>query len=327
MTIFDASYVLPFRRSPGIDLGELTSYLRWLSERCEVIVVDGSRPEEFHEHKHLWTDFGRHIAPDDDLSFANGKVNGVTTGVRHASSDIVIIADDDVRYDERSLRRITSLLGEVELVRPQNYFDPAPWHALWDTARTLLNRSVSLDYPGTLGLRRSFFMKTDGYDGDVLFENLELIRTFEAAGATVASLLDLYVRRLPPSTQGFLSQRVRQAYDELALPARLVTWLAVWPLLVLATVRKRPGAIVTTAFSTIAIAEVGRRRAGGANVFPARASWFAPLWILERATCTWLALWSRVRKGGVGYGDEILSRAATSKRVLRDRWGPRSSRP
>jgi hypothetical protein len=224
-----------------------------------------------------------------------------------------------VRYDDAALERIVALLGEAELVRPQNYFEPMPWHALWDSARTLLNRSVSFDYPGTLGLRRSFFMKVDGYDGDVLFENLELIRTFEAAGAAIESPLDLYVRRIPPTTKGFVSQRVRQAYDELALPLRLSLWLAVIPLTALGLVKKRPGAVATAALSTAAVAEVGRRRAGGTRVFPARASFFAPLWILERATCTWLALLSRVRLGGVRYGDGILSRAATPKRVLRKR--------
>ena len=38
-----------------------------------------------------------------------------------------------------------------DLVRPQNYFEPLPWHARWDTARTLLNRGLGRDYPGTLG--------------------------------------------------------------------------------------------------------------------------------------------------------------------------------
>jgi hypothetical protein len=321
MTTLDASYVLPFKRSEDFDVDELTSYLHWVSERCEVIVVDGSAPEHFAEHADLWAGLVRHVRPDEDLGFINGKVNGTTTGVRLASSDIVIVADDDVRYDESGLERIVALLGEAELVRPQNFFDPMPWHALWDTARTLLNRSVSFDYPGTLGLRRSFFMKVDGYDGDVLFENLELIRTFGASGATVVSPLDLYVRRIPPTTSGFLSQRVRQAYDELALPVRLALWLAVIPLTALGLLKRRSGTVAAGALSTMAIAEVGRRRAGGAQVFPVSASFFAPLWIFERAICTWLALWSRLRLGGVRYGDGILSRAATPTRILRKRWG------
>ena len=316
--ILDASYVLPLKRSDSLDVAELTRYLRWLSERVEVIVVDGSDPQYEREHHESWGSFARVVAPDPDLRFRNGKVSGVTTGVRLASSDIVVIADDDVRYDEASLERIVRLLGDVELVRPQNYFDPLPWHAAWDTARTLLNRSVSRDYPGTLGIRRSFFMKVDGYDGDVLFENLELIRTFEAAGAAVASPLDLYVRRLPPTSAQFRSQRVRQAYDEFARPYLLALWLSIVPGLVLGVARRR-NAVATIAAVSVALAEAGRRRAGGASVFPARTSFFAPLWILERAVCSWLAVGNRLRTGGVRYGDNVIARAATPTRVLRCR--------
>src|SRR4029079_2928969 len=111
---------------------------------------------------------------------------------------------------------------------PQNYFDPLPWHARVDAARSLLNRVHSGDrelgsgdFPGTLGVRREAFVACGGYDGDVIFENLELMRTIEAAGGRVATPLDLYVRRLPPTTAHFISQRVRQAYDDFALPVRM----------------------------------------------------------------------------------------------------------
>ena len=118
-----------------------------------------------------------------------GKVNGVVTGVRECSHERVVIADDDVRYDAAALRRVVALLDEADLVRPQNYFDPLPWHARWDTARSLLNRVFTGDpafpvgdFPGTLAVRRSAFLASGAYDGDALFENLELMRTIRAAG-------------------------------------------------------------------------------------------------------------------------------------------------
>ena len=63
--------------------------------------------------------------------------------------------DDDVRFDRPGLERVVDLLATHHLVRPQNYFSPLPWHALWDTARTLINRAPGPDYPGTLAVRRS----------------------------------------------------------------------------------------------------------------------------------------------------------------------------
>jgi hypothetical protein len=314
------SYVLPIRWGDDEGLDELTDYLRSLPDWVEPIVVDGSPSELFVRHAEAWRGLGHHLQPDPALETPMGKVGGVLAGVREAAHEAVVIADDDVRYDERSLIRATLLLGLADCVRPQNYFDLLPWHARWDTARTLLNRSLGADFPGTLAVRRNTLLRAGGYDGDVIFENLELMRTVRAAGGEVISPLDLYVARRPPTTQHFLSQRVRQAYDDFAIPPRMTAWLAVVPALALALVRGRRREPALAAAGLVALAEIGRRRAGGRSYFPASASALAPLWVLERGVCVWLALRDRVTRGGVPYGDGIVPRAASSMRRLRRRF-------
>ncbi|MDQ4125453.1 MAG: glycosyltransferase family 2 protein, partial [Actinomycetota bacterium] len=233
------TYVLPFKASGGEDLDDLTTYLRALALVADVIVVDGSAAPDFERHATLWSEHVTHVPPRSGLGFANGKVDGVITGVELAHTEKVVIADEDVRYDVAALQRMSELLESHDLVRPQNYFDPMPWHALWDTGRTLLNRALAADYPGTFGLRRSLFLDAGGYDGNVMFENLEMIRTMEEAGASSTSPLDLYVRRIPPESRHFLAQRPRQAYDDLAQPWRLVTFASVVPAALVAA-RRRP---------------------------------------------------------------------------------------
>jgi len=315
-----ATYVLPIRWSEDDGLDELTDYLRGLPGWVELIVVDGSPQRLFDRHAEAWAPLGRHLRPDPALETPMGKVGGVLTGVREASHEAVVIADDDVRYDERALIRAVHLLGLAECVRPQNYFDPVPWHALWDTARTLLNRSVGADFPGTLAVRRSSLLGAGGYDGDVIFENLELLRTIRAAGGEVLSPLDLYVARRPPRARQFLSQRVRQAYDDFAIPPRMAAWLSVVPGLGTAALRREWRAPAVTAAGLIGIAEIGRRRAGGRTLFPAAASLFAPLWVLERGICSWLALLNRLCRGGIPYGGTVVPRAASSMVQLRRRF-------
>jgi hypothetical protein len=326
ITDVHATYLLPLRWSDDRDLPELTEYLAGLPEWADVIVVDGSPEPLFERHADVWGSLGRHIRPDPALETPMGKVGGVLTGVREAATEAIVIADDDVRYDEPSLTRAVSLLGLADCVRPQNHFDPLPWHARWDTARTLLNRSFGRDFPGTLAVRRSSLLAAGGYDGDVIFENLELMRTIRAAGGSVLSPLDLYVPRRPPSAEHFLSQRVRQAYDDFAIPARMTGWLVTLPALALALACGRRREAAGAVAASIAIAELGRRRAGGRRVFPATASLLAPLWILERAACSWLAVRDRLAHGGVPYGDGVVPRAGSSMRRLRRRFA-NGSRP
>lgn len=318
------SYVLPLRwQEPG-PLAELTSYLRRLSGWVEeTLVIDGSPAPVFGRNAAALDGIAWHLPPDRDLDFAMGKVNGVLTGVRAASRELIVIADDDVRYDRAALARTAELLGGADLVRPQNYFDELPWHARWDTARTLLNRVFTGDlgfpvgdFPGTLAVRRSSFVRSGAYDGDALFENLELMRTIRAGGGTVLTPLDLYVARRPPTAAHFVSQRVRQAYDDLGVPLRIGSFLALGPLGLAALLRGRGNRVALAATAAVAVAEIGRRRAGGAERFPAGASLLAPAWIAERSLCAWLALGARLR-GGVRYGERRIKRSATPMRQLR----------
>jgi hypothetical protein len=323
----EVSYVLPLRWHDDQDQAALTSYLRELSNVCvEVIVVDGSPLDLFEANDRAWGSLCAHIPPDPDTACKMGKVAGIHTGIRHAHHEHVVLADDDVRYDPQALARTSELLEIHDLVRPQNFFQPLPWHARWDTARTLLNRGLGGDYPGTLAVRRSPMVAMGGYDGDVMFENLELIRTVEAHGGSALIALDLYVLRIPPTATHFWSQRTRQAYDDFAIPLRMVCWLAILPALVDVLRRRRVLRLLQGATGSILLAEYGRRRSGGRQVFPATSSLLAPLWILERGICSWLAVAERVRFGGVRYRDAVIPTAAHSKRYLRKRLAPASRR-
>jgi Glycosyl transferase family 2 len=327
----DLSYVVPVRWRDGEQRQELASYLAGIAPHCaEVIVIDGSPAEVFAANAEAWGGFVTHVPLLEDERWLMGKVSGVRTGIRLASQERVVIADDDVRYDLEALRRTARLLDAYDLVRPQNYFSSLPWHARWDTARTLLNRCFGRDYPGTLAVRRSRLLAMGLYDGDILFENLELIRTVRAGGGSDIAPLDLYVARTPPSSAHFWGQRTRQAYDDFALPLRMALWLAVVPLLVLDFRRlskpmvdkgapRWPWAVPGVVAATIAMAERGRRRAAGDAFFPASSSLLAPVWVLERAVCAWLAVLQRLRFGGVRYGDSVIPLAAHSERQLRRR--------
>lgn len=316
--MLDLDYVLSIKSTSTDGDDVLTDYLVRLAAVVRVIVVDGSPAAVFQIRAERWAGLVAHRAPDLELAYRNGKVNAVLTGLRAATAEKVVLADDDVRYDAGALAQMNALLDRFDLVRPQNYFAPAPWHARWDTARSLLNRlAPGGDYPGTLGVRRLSWLVTDGYDGDVLFENLELIRTVAVRGGSACSARDLYVQRLPCSKWHFLGQRIRQAYDSQAQPTRLVAELSVLPLFFTLRVRRRRAGLAAVIAGSIALAELGRRRDGGSAVFPGSASAWTPVWLLERGICSWLAVGTRVLLGGVRYSGIRIRVAAHSSRQLR----------
>ena len=316
----ETTYVLPIRRTAVVKDDELTAYLAALVKLVPVIVVDGSPAAVFAHHAANWPSAVMHLPVDEDRrGDLNGKVAGVVTGLRRVRTPKVVIADDDVRYDPFALRRIGALLDGAGVVRPQNVFSPAPWHAVLDTGRSLIARATGGDWPGTLGIRMDAYARVGGYDGTVLFENLELVRTLRAAGASELVAYDLFVARRPPDTGHYFAQRVRQAYDEFARPGRLAAQLAVAPALALMSMRFGGRALAGFAVVAIALAEIGRARGGARRVFPPRTAVLAPLWVLERAATSWFAVALRLGRGGVRYSHGTLRVAANRERALRRR--------
>lgn len=310
-------YVLPLRWTDDGGLDELSDYLEALATWVDVTVVDGSPREVFDRHAERWSAIVRHVRPEP-LEARNGKVVGVLTGLRLARHEHVVIADDDVRYAHESLEAVIDRLGDAHAVHPQNVYDEWPWQARWDFARSLVNRSFWRDLGGTTALRRSTLLDAGGYDGDVLFENLELLRTIEAAGGKIDLASDVLVTRRPPTVRHFAGQRVRQAYDDLAEPGRLAAELTILPLAALGL--RRPWVLALGALGVVGLAALGRSRARLAGRVPVDVPLWAPVWLAERGVCVWLALGYRVT-GGVPYSGSRLARAGSSRKELARRVG------
>ena len=207
-------YVLPLKWADDDGLVELSRYLGEVVRHARVTVVDGSTPVARARHEAAFPQEVNVIAADPELAL-NGKVAGVLTAIPTLRGEKVVIADDDVRYTGTTLARMSVALEDFDVVRPQNHFVTAdqaslPWHARWDTARSLLNRVFGSDYPGTLGVRLEYL--AGGYDGNLLFENLELIRTVPAVrGRALQIQLD---------AQQEIARRLAEAFPDRLDPVR-----------------------------------------------------------------------------------------------------------
>lgn len=151
----------------------------------------------------------------------------------------------------------------------------------------------------------------------MLFENYELVATIRARGGSELVARDLFVARRPPTVQRYLSQRVRQAYDEFARPVRLAVTLAIAPVLIAALFAGSWTPVWAMAVLAWTAALAGWLRDGAYRHFSILSVLAAPLWLFERAICAWVAVYERLRFGGVRYGDDVIRAAASSPSELR----------
>ncbi|HMG06604.1 MAG TPA: hypothetical protein VK581_14180 [Chthoniobacterales bacterium] len=310
------TYLLPFWRArfSASEAEELADYFRLVQDAgCEVLVIDGSPAPVFTRNSEAWKMFCRHEPVDRRFDYLNDKVNGIHTGVSLSQYDKVILADDDIRYTAESLLRVIDSLDGFEVVRPQNFLAPLPWWARLEAARMLINRATlrTGDYPGTCAFRRASMIAAGHYDGDVLFDNEEIIRHFSQHGVTIDYALDLFVRKRPPVFRKWLEQRPRQAYEDFGLRAKTALFFAL-PLALLGAFLTGPMGIaiclVTLSLLPSALALRGWKRGRASDYFRLGVILFAPLWVLERSLSTYWALYWFLVRGGYPFGGRLLSK-------------------
>ncbi|MEY2485605.1 MAG: hypothetical protein QOH39_1253 [Verrucomicrobiota bacterium] len=323
------TYLMPIRRTvfDTAAATQLRAYFDLVQPSvAQIVIVDGSPPDIFAQHQQIWAGTARHEPVDRSFGFLNDKVNGIHTGVRLAETAEIILADDDIRYTNREIEEIAAVLKRFDVVRPQNYLGPAagsnhdprgpgytlPWWAKMEAARMLINRATLLaaDYPGTCAFRREAMLRAGPYDGDVLFDNEEIIRHFARSGARICYANDLFVRKCPAGFQKWIEQRPRQAFEDFGLRAKTILFAAIIPCIlflgILAGSKAMFAFLFLIALLSTLLAAVGRAQGEARQFFPAHLCLFAPLWILERSLSTYWAFYWYLRKGGYPFGDRLL---------------------
>lgn len=314
-------------RGDAREIAEFAAYFRDLAAAgCDVLIVDGSPAAVFEQHREAWSALGTHVGVDPQYRYLNGKVNGVHTGVALSRCERIILADDDIRYVAADIHRMCELLDRFELVRPQNYLSPLPWWGRMEASRMLINRGAlrTGDYPGTCGLRKSAMLRVGHYDGDVLFDNEELVRHFMLKRANVCHANDFFILKKPPTLAKWREQRPRQAYEDFVMRAKTLTFMAVLPAGIAAGIAF--GTIGAATFaagvSLIGLGLAARGLRDGAHrFFPAWIPLYAPLWVLERSLSVYWAIYWKLRYGGYPFGDKLLSKGTGTAWVAGGRVG------
>jgi Glycosyl transferase family 2 len=335
------TYLLPIRRSAFVeaDAEELAEYFASLQAAgCEVIVVDGSPKDTFNHHHDRWLNVCRHEPVDPRFGYLNDKVNGIHTGVALAASEKIILADDDIRHSPADIEQMCALLDRFEVVRPQNYFTGmhvAERNAWWigrsagdvntaaqppditriplwakmEAARMLINRATlrHADYPGTCAFRKISMLEVGEYDGDVLFDNEEMIRHFARRNARTCYANNFFIAKRPPKLRKWFEQRPRQAYEDFGVRFKTILFASFLPLAIWITLIAGIKWLSIFALSML-VALAGWLRGSARKYFPLHTCLFAPLWIAERTLSTYWAFYWFLTRGAYPFGDRMLKK-------------------
>jgi hypothetical protein len=301
------------------ELRDLANYLSTLGVTgCDVVILDPSPRLQFDLNGRILRWVGTHVAIRGEHRSPSGTIDLVRVAVNLASCEKVIVAAEDVRYTADAIDQICDLLDMHEVVEPQDYLDPLPWWGGIEAGRILIHRGIEPqpDHGATFAFRRTSIRGLRALDA------LELIddhaRRLVAAGAEVFPASNVFVRREPGALDEWLSERLRAAGDDFALPFKSVFFFSLVPVLLLLAViggiRLAGSYASVIAFATFALAVRGR--AGAAQFFPLRACLFAPVWVFERSVSVYWALFRKLR-GADAEAEGVSEPAADTSSTLR----------
>lgn len=278
------------------DLRSFAAHLSTLSVAgCDVVVVDDT--PAFDRNRRIFRWVGRHVAALPRHRSLRGNVDPVRAALDLAANEKIIVGNARVRHDAGTIETICALLDAHEVVEPQDYTDPLPWWGGIDAGRILVHRGIEPmpDHGATFGFRRAAIRGLRGLDalddgGD------HAVRRLQSQGAAVHSAGELFVRCEPPTVTSWLRERARYADADFALPLKTAFFFALLPVaaLLIAFGNTPLAAGYAGALVAVSLVLALRGRVGAAAVFPLRAAFFAPLWMLERSVSVYWALFRKL---------------------------------
>ncbi len=156
-----------------------------------------------------------------------GKKAAITTGVKNAKHDVIVLTDADARCDRERVRSIVEAMADVDLlilpVRTEGdgsfigrLQEEEQAGLLGMAAGEVLLGRAGLAYGANLAFHRSAFALVGGYAGErfVSGDDVFLVQRMKKADKRIAFLLDqraLVTVQAAPSWKAFFQQRVRWA--------------------------------------------------------------------------------------------------------------------
>lgn len=315
------SIIIPVKLEYGRDVVEFVKYIHLLSDQMahyeyEIIISNESNNEVFEYVNNEMKNHSKvkHILPNPTYrTGANDKLNGIYAALDYCTYEKILLVDDHYRVSKSTIEKLIPLYETYDCFKMMPKFDKFPLSALLDLCGMYIINLLDSkkQYCGHLCFKKTHIMKFGFPNRDSLFDELAIEMHLKENKCCTGYIKNVSLEAVQNiSIKKFWEQRVRYAYENMALPIRFTMFLSILPILILLLAINQLLALCFVIFLTTAVillAYIGQIIYGKKNV-PRFSFLLSPMWFWFYPFTSWIAI-VKYFSGGVMFGGRKIKKA------------------
>lgn len=244
---------------------------------------------------------------------ANDKSNGVCEAFKYAKYDNILLVDDHFRLNRETIIKLEKYFDKYDVFKCMPKFEKYKLSVLIDLCGMFVINILDYrkQYCGHLAFKKSQFEKCGLPCRDALFDEFAFEKHLRKNGYNVGFVRDVSIDAVQEiTTKRFFEQRVRYAYENLAMPFRFLLYMLILPLLIscaIIDVKVAENLIIACTAGVTVIALIGQVLYGR-DICPKYTFLLSPIWFWFYPVTTWMALVCFFN-GGVSFGGNKVKKA------------------
>lgn len=321
------SIIIPVKIGFGKDVIEFVKYIHYLSDQMthyeyEIIISNESDDEVFdyinNEMKNRTK--VKHIMPDPTYrTGANDKLNGIYAALEYCTYEKILLIDDHYRVSKNTLEQLIPFYEIYDCFKMMPKFDKFPVSALLDLCGMYIINILDpkKQYCGHLCFNKTHITKFGFPSRDSLFDELAIETHLKKNKCSTGYLKNVALEAVQNiSTKRFWEQRIRYAYENMALPIRFAIYLSILPILISLLIMNPLLAVcfaISLSMAVLLLAFIGQMIYGKKNV-PRFSFLLSPIWFWFYPFTSWIAI-VKYFSGGVMFGGRKIKKA-----LVKSKW-------
>ena len=317
----EISVIIPIKTNINEGLLEFIEHYKGLSnelnnDACEIIIADGSDSNSFEFiDRNLQEQINiKHITLEEEIRTGdNDKLNGVYAALKQAKYDKILLIDDHFRISRNTIINLNEYFDRYDCFKAMPGFNAFPYSVLVDLAGIFIVNLLDYrkQYTGHLAFRKEHYIASGFPSRDALFDEYTMENHLRKNGYKAGFIRNFGIEAKQDITfNKFLEQRVRYAYENIAMPIRFIFHLSLLPIMLFLLITDvKTSFIIFLLLTLIATVSglIGQLKYGR-TIAPKYTFLFSSIWFWFYPITTWIALY-KFFTGGIFFGGKKIKKA------------------